>query len=130
MASQNLVELLRLPRSTANCDLGPEICLLREDLTVRYDVEGHIGPIWTTIRFRATVALRVVPDAAVTEVEASAYSRVCRINNSVWLDSLRSNTGRDGTLNEGLEHFIIFFDHYGAVEVIAKTCELVAGEST
>jgi hypothetical protein len=125
MTIETIAEAMRLPHSTAECDVGPEIQLRPGELTIRYDAEGESGPLWTTIRFRGAVALRVVPEMAVTALLATAYSRVGIVKNSAWLTSLCARPG-DGSISADLQHFVIFFDHYGAVETLARTCELVS----
>lgn len=124
MSTETIAEAMRLPHSTAECDVGPEIQLRPGELTIRYDVEGESGPVWTTVRFQGAVALRVVPEVAVTALLAEAYSRVGIVKNSTWLTSLRALPG-DGSLGTDLEHFVIFFDHYGAVETLARRYEVV-----
>jgi hypothetical protein len=124
MTTETIIEAMKLPHSTAECDLGPEIQMRRPGgLTIRYDAEGESGPVWTTVRFRGAVALRILPEVAVTALAAAAYSRVGIVKNSTWLASLRAPAA-DGALSAELQHFVIFFDHYGSVETIARSCEL------
>lgn len=54
---------------------------------------------------------------------ARAYSKVGIINNSEWFASLAGVRG-DGTLPANLKHFVVFFDHYGSVETVARSCEV------
>lgn len=124
MSTETIAEAMRLRHSTAECDVGPEIQLRPGELAIRYDAEGESGPVWTTVRFQGVVALRVVPEVAVTPLLAEAYSRVGIVKNSSWLTSLRALPG-DGSLSADLEHFVIFFDHYGAVETLARRFEVL-----
>lgn len=121
--SESFEEFVKLTRSTAECDEGPEVLLRPGLLMLRYDVEIDAGRAWSTLRFAGAIALRVVPEPAVSPLSASAYSRVGIINNSEWLASLLS-AGGDGRLPQDLKHFVVFFDHYGSVETIARSCEV------
>jgi len=122
-ATESIENFLKLPRSTAECDEGPETIFRPGVLTVRYDSETEAGRAWTTLRFRGAIALRVIPAPAISPIVIEAYSKVCVIKNSAWLASLM-NTHGDGRLPEDRKHFVVFFDHYGSVETIARTCEL------
>lgn len=120
-ASESFEVFLKLARSTGECDQGPEVLLRPGLLVVRYDVETDDGLVWTTLRFGGAIALRVVPELAVSPLTVSAYSKVGVINNSEWLASLvRDGSGIPGDL----KHFIVFFDHYGSVETLARSCEV------
>lgn len=120
---ESFAALMNLTRSTAECDEGPEVLLRPGLLTVRYDVEGDTGPKWTTLLFAGAAALRVVPEPAVSAMAALAYSKVGIINNSEWMASLVAVDG-DGSLPADLQHFVVFFDHFGSIETIARSCEV------
>jgi hypothetical protein len=119
--SEYLQDYLTLNRSTGECDEGPEISMRPGLLTVRYDAESDIGKEWTTLRFRGAVGLRVTPELAVTDIAATAYSKVVVVMKSVWL---AQTVGNDGKLRSDLKHFVVFFDHYGSVEAIALECDV------
>jgi hypothetical protein len=54
---------------------------------------------------------------------AGAYSKVGIIRNSEWLSSLVKARGA-ARLPADLKHFVVFFDHYGSVETVARSCEV------
>lgn len=116
-------DFVELRHSTAECDEGPEILMRPGLLTVRYDAETDTGRTWTTLRFLGAVALRVVPEPAVSPTLARAYSKVALIENSTWLAGFADTSG-DGRLPGDLRHFVVFFDHYGSVETIARSCDV------
>lgn len=92
---------------------------------MRYDIEGEVGPLWTTIRFGGAIAMRVLPEPAVPALLVSAYSQVAEIDNSAWLVALgRESSGQGIRLAADARHFAIFFDHFGSLEVIARSCDL------
>jgi hypothetical protein len=122
-ATESLQPFLKLERSTAECAEGPEVLMRPGRLTVRYDTEAEGGPEWTTLQFPGAVAVRVTPEPAVSALASGAYSMVAIVGNSMWLASL-TGLGTDGNLPADLKHFLVFFDHYGAIEAIARTCEV------
>ena len=110
-----------LKRSTAACDEGPEVLMRPGMIAVRYDTESIDGRDWTTITFMGAVALRVVPEFAVEAMLIGAYSKISIVINSKWVGTM---IGAEGGLVSDLKHFVVFFDHYGSVEVIARTHEV------
>ena len=121
--TESLQPFLKLKRSTAECDEGPEMSMRPGVLSVRYDAEAEGGPEWTTLHFPGAVAVRVTPEPAVSAIAAGAYSMVAIVSDSTWLASM-TQSEIDGKLPPDLKHFVVFFDHYGSVEAIARTCEL------
>jgi len=125
MATQRINQVEKLSHSTGECDIGPEILFRPGQVSIRYDIETESGVVWTELRFTGAVALRVTPDVAATEDLVSAYSRVCEVELSTWLDHLRAGEADHG-LAEHLRHFIIYFDHFGAVEIVASDYQVSA----
>ena len=123
MTTQRIREVEKLPHSTGECDTGPEISFRPGQVSIRYDVETESGVVWTDVRFTTAVALRVTPDTAVTKELVSAYSRVCEIKPSRWLENLRLRES-DEEVSEHLRHFAIYFDHFGAVEIVASVFQV------
>ncbi len=121
--TETLEEFLKLPRSTGECDEGPEISMRPGTVTIRYDAETDSGQAWTTLRFSGAVALRFTPDPAVSPMMVRAYSKIGIVTGSAWLASLLGTKG-DGRLPDDLSHFVVFFDHHGAVEIVARSCEV------
>ncbi len=117
--------ILKLPVSTAECDIGPKIEITPGLVILKYDYEGSKGVEWITLRFNSAIAIRTTPDIAVSEIQLDAYSCVCKVINSEWLKSIREIAENgEGSLPDSLFHFIIYFDHYGAVEVVAKNVNI------
>lgn len=116
-------EFVKLARSTAECDEGPVVSMQPGMLTIRYDAETNTGRLWTTLRFAGAVALRVTPEPAVSTLMTKAYSKVGAVTGSQWLASM-IDARSDGLLPDTLRHFVVFFDHYGAVETLARSCEV------
>jgi hypothetical protein len=120
---ETFTEYLKLARSTAECDEGPLISMQPGHLAIRYDIETDTGRIWTTIQFAGAVALRITPDPAVSTLMIQGYSKVGIVKGSLWLASMVGARG-DGQLPNDLSHFVVYFDHYGAVETLARSCEV------
>lgn len=117
-----LREVIHLPRTTGECDLGPIFEGGFGELQIRYDVEGTEGPVWTTIRFERAVAVRTTPDPAVSKFMVEAFSRICEVEESSWLQVLQqSSTIGGGNFWENLHHFVVYFDHEGCIEVAAQS---------
>lgn len=116
------IELLeKLSNSTGECDRGPIIESHPGKVVVRYDVEGELGPVWTDISFDSALALKTTPDISVNEEQVKAYSAICEVNESSWLRTLALCGERFEHKLAGLRHFILYFDHVCAVEVVAKS---------
>lgn len=113
-----------MPISTAECDEGPIIQFTLGDCRVRYDGEDQSGTIWTEVRFHAALAMRFTPDSFVKEEMIAAYSRVCVLEPSPWVDELQGRQQQE-RLRPSIRHFVLYFDHVGAVEVLAESAELV-----
>jgi hypothetical protein len=81
-----------------------------------------MGIVWTTLRFTGAIAVRVIPEPAVSLIAIGAYSKVCVVKNSEWLTFLASSGGEEFPTDR--KHFVVFFDHHGSVEAIAWNCEV------
>ena len=126
MSRLQISKIQDLPQSTAECDIGPEVVLRPGRVSIRYDNEAESGVVWTELLFTTAIALRVTPDSAVTEDLLSAYSQICEIERSPWLESFRTDS-RNAELPRGLRHFVVYFDHFGAVEIAATSFTVGAG---
>ncbi|HEX3596015.1 MAG TPA: hypothetical protein VHU80_12975 [Polyangiaceae bacterium] len=120
---QRLKDCLTLPESTGECDIGPEILMRPGAIEVKYDVEGRNGPRWTTLRFEGALALRVAPDYAAGPIVTGAYSKVCVVENSLWIATLREHSQHE--IPTSFKHFTVFFDHYICVETVAQSVGVV-----
>jgi hypothetical protein len=124
-----LREVVRLPFSTAECDVGP-ITEHRPGLvTIRYDAEGEGGVIWTTLSFTAALTMRFTPDLACSAWMVEAYSKVCEVEDSDWIRDLQlAAANHSWELRAGSRHFFVYFDHIGCWEILAD--EVAVGPSS
>ncbi|MEM6958884.1 MAG: hypothetical protein AAF645_24595 [Myxococcota bacterium] len=114
----------RLSVSTAGCDEGPEVYYAGATLRLRYD---HEGLPWTTVSFDGVLAMRTIPDATVSELQLEAYSAVIEVETSQWMNGLLGKTEPHYRMPLR-RHFIIYFDHWGAVEVLAQSFQITVDE--
>lgn len=117
-------EVLRLPFSTAECESGPIVEHRPGRLTLRYDAEGDAGVEWTVLSFVMVLAVRFTPDPACAPWMIEAYSRVCELTTTTWLDELRAAADQSSKLSPSARHFLIYFDHIGCWEVLAETFQI------
>jgi hypothetical protein len=102
-----LREIRRLPFSTAECESGPVVEHRPGRLTLRYDAEGELGIVWTVLSFTMVLAARFTPDAACAPWMVEAYSRVCEVEDPIWLDELRTAAvSRGSMLAASARHFV------------------------
>lgn len=119
MNSESLV-LFKELRSTAETEEGPLIEQRPGRFLVRYDLEGSVGIDWVAIQFDMTFASRFTPDQCCTRLMIGAYSKLCVVEGSSWLSDLRAKSLKSRrSVSGSLRHFIIYFDHYGCIEVVA-----------
>lgn len=120
-----LLQVLQLPFSTAESEEGPVVEHRPGRLTLRYDAESESGVVWTALRFALVLAIRFTPDPACDAWMVEAYSKVCEVEDSTWLVSLRSIAASRGiVLSASARHFVIYFDHVGCWEVLAEEIRL------
>ncbi len=108
-----------LPQSTADCDKGPKIEFTPGKLNVHYDYYSDVDEGWVNVRFNKAISQKFIPDNAVTEFMINAYSKICIVSNSKWLMEIKSNAKHQ--VNDSINHFIIYFDHNGCLEVLAES---------
>jgi hypothetical protein len=121
-----LTQLIRLPRSTAECEFGPVVEHRPGHVTLRYDAEDPDGIVWTVLEFAMVIATRFTPDPACASWMVNAYSRVCEVEDPSWLDELRTATTGSSVLPASARHFVVYFDHVGCWEVLADHVELLS----
>lgn len=115
-----VTEVLRLP-TTAETDVGPIVEHRPGEVVIRYDYEGDDGAEWATVRFSMVLASRFTPDASVSASMVQAYSRLCEIEKSSWRNELSAKaTERGQGVPAAARHFLVYFDHYGCVEILAE----------
>jgi hypothetical protein len=112
---------IKLPFSTGGCDAGPVVQFRLGELHVWYDSEGE-QPVWTHLHFGTCIAMRFTPEPSVSELMIQAYSRVIEHPESPWLSELRTQAKeRHQQIFPDLRHMLVFFDHYGCLELVART---------
>ncbi|MGH7957249.1 MAG: hypothetical protein ACREH8_09570 [Opitutaceae bacterium] len=112
---------IKLPESTAGCEVGPIMHHSPGLVRVWYDTEGESSIVWTQIEFRSALATRFTPESAVTERMVVAYSRIAEVPESEWIFDIRKATEqKQQQLMPGVRHMMVFFDHHGCLEVVAK----------
>lgn len=141
MTEERTCKVLDMPRSSAHCEIGPQVEYRPFLARVRYDSEamdytaGEAGasellPVgkdrdWTTVSFLGAIAIRFTPEEAATPLMVEAYNCVVEVENSMWLSSVRQQFQHAfHELSQSKRHFMIFFDHHGCLEVIADTVEV------
>ena len=120
------MKILRKLPSTAETEEGPIIDHRLRGTTIRYDYEGPTGaPDWVTIQFSSGGPMRFTHDPACTELMIGAYSAVAEIQDSEWIAALNLATSIERErLPDSLKHFVVYFDHYGCIEVVAASFEV------
>jgi hypothetical protein len=114
-----LKEVLRLPTSTGEADVGPILEYKPNQLWVSYDVEDSNGvKVSTTVRFREAIGIKFTPDQGCAAIMVEAYSRVCEFETSDWKRQILE-TNPSLELPASTRHFVLYFDHYGCLEVLA-----------
>ena len=78
------------------------------------------------IVFNGLVAARFTPEVAVTTEMIEAYSKICEVDESKWVDSLIA-AAKEKSVEpyNNKRHFMLFFDHYGCLETIADSVEVL-----
>ncbi|HEY4248179.1 MAG TPA: hypothetical protein VGM64_15115 [Lacunisphaera sp.] len=115
-----------LPHSTADCNQSPEINFTLGRLDLSYDYLNTEPGKKVTLRFARAVAVKFTPDSAITADMVKAYSKVCMIEDSPWITELSDNAKQNSEIIfEQTKHLIIYFDHYGCVEVLASELEIL-----
>jgi hypothetical protein len=121
-------DVVPLELSTAETELGPRFELGREALVVCYDAEGEGGVVWTRLRFAPVFAARFTADPSVQAWMIGAYSKVCEVEASTWIQELTAATEEGRGPLQAARHFVLYFDDFGCLEVVARDVEVVAHE--
>jgi hypothetical protein len=112
----------QLPFSAADCDESPKISFVLGRLNLVFDYRCDSARRYAELVFDGAISVIFTPDSLVSEEMLDAYSKVCEYDNSVWLAQCRMES--EQKWNPDLRHFRIYFDHYGCVDVIAKSWTL------
>ena len=115
--------VINLPYSTAECSEGPTIYFHLGHCRVRYDAEDSSGRVvWTEVRFDGALAVKFTPEAFVTADMVGAYSKVSAWENSPWIAALVAHGSNP--FPDSIRHFLMYFDHEGCFEVLARAVEI------
>ena len=124
--SEQVKILTVLPHSTGDCIHGPAIKFSLGEMELTYDYLSGSGEQWAVLRFVRALAVKFTPDLAVSAEMIKAYSKVCWMDDSVWLmQTMQSAADHAGTIPEDTKHLLLYFDHYGCVEVLAQGVEIL-----
>ena len=118
---QTISESRELPISTGATEFGPVVERNSTDLFVRFSDCDKDG----LITFTGVLAFRFVPDISCSNFHLEAYSKICKVSNSVWLSELDNEAKQQGhKLSPNIIHYMIYFDHHGALEVAGTDCKI------
>jgi hypothetical protein len=119
VTEQTLKEVLRLPTSTGQADVGPILEYRPDQVWVTYDASGtSADTVWTTLLFREALALKFTPEQGCTPIMVQADSRVCELESSDWMREIQA-VNPDFELPSSTHHFVLYFDDHGCLEVVA-----------
>ncbi|WP_445148360.1 hypothetical protein [Baekduia sp. Peel2402] len=97
---------------------GPVVSFAPRDLRIRYELETDSGSVeWEEMGFPAVDAFVFTAIEAVTSDQVDAYDTVVEVLDSPWLARVLADRRHP---RAGLRHFRIFFDEYGAFDVLAE----------
>ena len=104
-----------LPVRSQEFDQGPQVLISSGRVTVRWDAESESGEYtWSSASFVGVEDVEFTAYASCTPEQAQAYDRLMKIEPSDKLVALR------GSASKSLQHFRIFFDEAGCLDVIAE----------
>lgn len=124
----DLLEVIPLRFSTATTEQGPMLELRRASLSLRYDAEGDDGVVWTTLTFAPVFGVRFTADPSVAVWMLDAYSRVCEVESSEWIQQLTTEASEGRRALQSARHFVVYFDDVGCFEVAASNVQEVVEE--
>jgi hypothetical protein len=124
MAEEQVNEVLRLPTSTGEADVGPILEYRPEELWVTYDSEeSNGGTVWTTLLFRDAIAIRLTPDQGCAPILIQAYGIVFEFESSDWKRAIQETNPRL-EMPVSTRHFFLYFGDRGCLEVLAAEVSL------
>jgi hypothetical protein len=82
--------------------------------------------VWTVLSFTGVFAARFTSAPACPAWVIRSYSRVCQVVDSSWILELRGAVAAsgEGQVSASARHFVLYFDHVGCWEVVARDVEL------
>lgn len=136
---KNMAEHIPLPRPTSATVKGPTVQFEPPTLMVAYDYERDDGVIaWTRLVFNDVLAYAYRQIACCEAEHIIGSKAIQRFRASTWLAGLltvwQEAVGwQQWQQQQGgaqrFQHFRVFFDDAGCVEVIARSCKIEEEES-
>lgn len=114
----DVIKIVSVQDLAQNFLRAPRMFKGKSDFHIIYDYEMDSGKYSEkTILFENAKDYRHVEEDDVTaEMIDAAYNSIVSLINSDWMDR--------ALLPQGYNHYLIYFDGYGAFEVIAKSCQI------
>jgi|SRR5580698_8485743 hypothetical protein len=104
-----------LPAPSQEFMQGPHILISPGKVTLRWDFERETGTYeWSSAEFTGVEAVSFTAHSSCTPDQARAYDRLVKVEPSDILPGLR------GAGSKFLQHFRIYFDEVGCLDVVAE----------
>ena len=104
-----------LPAPSQEFMQGPHILVSPGKVTLRWDYEAETGTYaWSSAEFTGVEAVTFTAHSSCTLDQARAYDRLVKVDPSDMLPGLR------GAGLKFLQHFRIYFDEIGCLDVVAQ----------
>lgn len=104
-----------LPAQSQEFMQGPHVLISPRGVTLRWDYETDAGTYeWSSADFTGVEAMTFTAHSSCTPDQARAYDRLVKVDPSDMLTSLR------GAGPKFLQHFRIYFDEVGCLDVVAE----------
>jgi hypothetical protein len=113
----NVIVLINIEGLAQNFLKAPRVSRNSTSLSIVYDYEMDSGAYGEkNISFEDVKDYRQVVESSVTPDMMKAYNSIGEVADSSWLDHEMKS--------QGYKHYIIYFDEYGAYEILAKKFQL------
>jgi hypothetical protein len=105
----------QLPNPSQEFNQGPQILVSNGRVTLRWDHETEDGSYaWSSAEFVGVEDAEFIAQDSCSPDHAEAYDRLLKIEPSARLEALR------GSSTKFLQHFRIYFDDIGCLEIVAE----------
>lgn len=113
----DILKLVDIKDLAQNFLRAPRISKIDDGLFITYDYEMDTGEYGEkSIIFENALDFRHISESDITPDMIKAYNSIGVVVNSDWIN--------DRLIAETHKHYIIYFDEYGAYEIIAKNFKL------
>jgi hypothetical protein len=104
-----------LPAPSQEFMQGPHILVSPGKVTLRWDSESVTGTYeWSSAEFTGVEAVAFTANSSCTPEQVRAYDRLVKVEPSDMLSGLR------GAGPKFLQHFRIYFDEIGCLDIVAE----------